>query len=347
MIAVPRLAVAVSLVVAGCGVGIVATTLLNPSPQQAAQSRQAPSLAAPTAVVTKQVLAQYVQGACTTTSVERQLRPPTLPAGRRYVVTTLDAGPGKRIKPGTLLLSVSDQPLVAYVSSVPFFRSLKQGDTGSDVKALERGLVAAKLLHTADNTLGADTAAVLARLNTAAGHPFRGIDLHHSVAVPAGSSVSSVPVAVGQVIGPHTVVLIVGSGTNQATCSVPASARVSTGTTLSLTDTDGAFKVRVVGITTSKDDPTQAEVTVEAAKPIPDGAQLKIPDGSATAPTLTVPAGAIAVSPSGTSVVRKITAGGTEDVEVKVGTSAGGWVQVSAAGLVAGDTVELQAAAKQ
>jgi hypothetical protein len=56
---------------------------------------------------------------------------------------------------------------------------------------------------------------------------------------------------------------------------------------------------------------------------------------------LTVPAGGIWVGPAGSFVVRKVVDGNVKSVRVRIGTTAGGYVEISGSGLAAGDEVEL------
>lgn len=63
---------------------------------------------------------------------------PAVTGSTRPVVTSVNVSVGENVSSGTLLGSISGQPIVVVKSSVPLYRALKIGDSGPDVLALER-----------------------------------------------------------------------------------------------------------------------------------------------------------------------------------------------------------------
>jgi len=77
--------------------------------------------------------------------------------------------PGSPITSGQVLLRVDERPLVALHTDVPLYRSLRAGDTGSDVDALQRELRELGHQVTADGKYGAATTRAVKKLFTDAG----------------------------------------------------------------------------------------------------------------------------------------------------------------------------------
>ena len=58
----------------------------------------------------------------------------------RAVVTRVAVEPGRTIHPGDLVATISDVPIIAMPDSIPFYRTIKKDDSGSDVLALQQTL---------------------------------------------------------------------------------------------------------------------------------------------------------------------------------------------------------------
>lgn len=86
---------------------------------------------------------------------------------------------------GGVLYRVADIPVRAVQGRTPFYRPLKAGMVGADVRQLSEALVAAKLLPAASNTFDEATAEAVKKWQTNARHPANGeVSLGELVAVP-------------------------------------------------------------------------------------------------------------------------------------------------------------------
>ena len=54
------------------------------------------------------------------------------------MVTRVAVEPGRTIHPGDLVATISDVPIIAMPDSIPFYRTIKKDDSGSDVLALQQ-----------------------------------------------------------------------------------------------------------------------------------------------------------------------------------------------------------------
>lgn len=336
----------------GCLLGVVGATFVTRSPQEAAASRQAPALAYPVAKVRRQVLADVIRVRCDPTSTQVQVAAPRLAPGRPAVVTTVGATRGRAVKTGDLLTVVSGVPVVAVVTSVPFYRDLGPGDRGPDVLALERSLVAAGRLRAANESFGRDTAAALAVLHRAGGSATRGLGgrlrLNSTVSVPGEMTVAQVMVGVGQVVDPKAPLMVLAGAGNALSCRMPAQVGLSVGQTLAVEGNDGGRPREVVvrSVGEPDQDTSQGEAVLapsDAGEPVAGGSVV-IPITVTPSPVLTVPMAALWTSADGKFSVRRLRGDGTGDgdaVGVQVGHVAGGHVEVSGAGLAEGQTVAL------
>lgn len=66
--------------------------------------------------------------------------PPASPEAARQVVTTLGVEPGQVVTPGSFLGSVGGRPVFLLADYVPFYRDLVIGDSGDDVRQLQKAL---------------------------------------------------------------------------------------------------------------------------------------------------------------------------------------------------------------
>jgi multidrug efflux pump subunit AcrA (membrane-fusion protein) len=334
-----RFQVAAVALALGCALGVGAASLFGTSPGDASAKRKAPDLPVPTARLVKQVLKEELQVPCQPRSQTTRVLPPPLPPGRPRVVTAIGVRVGQPVKTGDLLAVVSGVPTFAFVTRIPFYRDLGLGDTGPDVAALERALVAVGKLGKADSVFDSRTAAALSGLYARAGASARGLGgrvrLASSTSVPAASEVTEIDAAVGQVVTRGTPLMVLAARTPTATCRVPGTAAVSVGERLS---------IGVVRSVAAPDPASgQRDVVVALARPSASAepGNLVLPLRVTKTAVLTVPAGGIWVGPAGSFVVRKVVDGNVKSVRVRIGTTAGGYVEISGSGLAAGDEVEL------
>jgi peptidoglycan hydrolase-like protein with peptidoglycan-binding domain len=166
------LVVAVLAVMASAGGLLVATTIKSPA-QQAAQTKS-PGLTRLTAPVRRTVIRNVVQ-AEGMVSKPPQVSSLTGAGGGgqvgagsnvQQVVTKIFLRPGSFVRPGSVIIEVAGRPLFVFQGTVPAYRDLAPGETGSDVAQLQAGL--AELGYSA----GADASGVYGKGTAAAAAAF-------------------------------------------------------------------------------------------------------------------------------------------------------------------------------
>jgi hypothetical protein len=332
---------------AGCAVGIAVASLLGTSPGEARRARAIPQLPTPTVSVVEQVLRDEARAPCEPLSRVTEVMAPRLPAGTPRVVTSIGVRTGDTVGTGDHLATVSGVPILAFVTRIPFYRDLGVGDTGPDVAALERALVVAGKLARADSVFDGRTAqalkAIYATAHAATPPLTDQLRLASSVSLAKPSQVREVNVTVGQLVPPKQPLMVLGGRDSTLLCQVPQSVRVSAGDRLRLGDVPGQVVVRSVGAADQTSG--QREVVVAAPDDAALGRSLDvvIPLDATRGAVLTVPVGAIWTGADGTFVVRKVVDGRVQTVTVDIGTTAGGFAEISGEGLAAGDEVQLHA----
>jgi peptidoglycan hydrolase-like protein with peptidoglycan-binding domain len=167
----------VMLIAIGCAVlstaGLVSARFVK-SPLQVRVEASAPEPSVITAKVTRQVLSTTLvfRGAVGTAS--RLEVTPSLPqaaGANAAIVTAVRVHAGETIKAGGVLLEVAGRPLIALPGAVPTYRDLKPGDSGADVRQLQRALRSLGYFRaTADGTFGTATKDAVSRLYRAIGY---------------------------------------------------------------------------------------------------------------------------------------------------------------------------------
>jgi macrolide-specific efflux system membrane fusion protein len=131
------------------------------------------------------------------TLVKENVKP--LRAAAAGVVTSVGLTTGKPVKALTPLVTIDGAALYGIPSSYPLYRNLAEGDSGSDVAALQRALAAAG--HdpgSADGDFGSGTADALANWQADHGLDQTGrLDLSQFVSYQPGAVVDEVAVEVG------------------------------------------------------------------------------------------------------------------------------------------------------
>jgi Putative peptidoglycan binding domain len=168
--------VALAVLASGGGL-LLATTIKSPAELAAQTAPPAPTqLTVPVTrqVITSTVLAQGI------------VNPPTevsqLPAadngggggnGALPVVTKIFYKVGSIVEPGQVILEVAGRPFFALQGTVPAYRNLAPGETGTDVTQLQDGLESLGYSIGGDTlgTFGAGTAAAVSDFYTAIGYP--------------------------------------------------------------------------------------------------------------------------------------------------------------------------------
>lgn len=340
------LGVAVGVVV-GCLVGVGGALLITQSPQQAASERAAPTLPLVTAQVVSQQLVDATQVRCGYESRELPAVAPRA-AGRleSRVVTAIEVATGDTLRSGELVAAVSGEPLIAFVTDLPFYRDLSVGDRGPDVRALEEGLVVENRLERADDRFDSTTLAAVEAVYREAGWADRRRFVADAAwAVPAGSRVSAVQVAVGDTVEADTALVVAQSGDGRWQCRIPAGIDVQPGDTWEVSGGDEPATATVTDV--GRDEETRETVAtvtlpdaIAADTEVAATVVAQISDGE----VLTVPAGALFTAADSTAAVRVVAEETVREVPVATGVAAGGWVEVSGDGLAAGQTVQIRGA---
>lgn len=343
-VAAPVFVAVVSLSV----VVVAATVLLATNPQQAAQQRAAPQLPVPTATVESKRLQDSMEISC---ALDGEVRAAVAPTSARKlaVVTSISVKPGDELSSGRLVATVSNRPIVAFVSSIPFFRDLAIGDSGVDVEELERGLVQAGLLKTADRVFEEDSAQALGKIYRRAGlSGHTGFRLDGAWAVPLGSIVSSVPAGVGDVLQRTTPVVLAAGPAHAWKCEAPSSLAVQKAEKVAVS-IDGKAGEGIVRSVAIDEKAGGQSISITIPDEVPRGAEVRVTIvASQTAGEVpAIPAGALYGMTDGRSAIHKITTSGqVEEVPVEIGVVAGGWLEVTSPGVLSGDVIELHAAGR-
>ena len=136
------IAVAAMAVVASAGGLLISTSIKSPA--EVAAQTAAPGLTRLSVPVTRQVITGTVlaQGVVKPPPEVSQLAGGSSgsSSGALPVVTKVFRRAGSTIGPGSEIVEVAGRPLVAFLGSVPAYRSLVRGDSGTDVLQLQQGL---------------------------------------------------------------------------------------------------------------------------------------------------------------------------------------------------------------
>jgi multidrug efflux pump subunit AcrA (membrane-fusion protein) len=239
-----RLAIAFTVVsLLSLALGVAATSLIK-SPEQLAAETRPPAPTLLTATVTMGTIKQSLLVNGTVTPGRVVTFTPAAPAGMDAVVTAVPVHVGSEVTAGSLLLAVSDRPLVMLYGDVPLTRDLERGTRGPDVARLQDALRSAGFTITdASDTFGSTTAQALRALYKSIGY-----------AAPLGSG--------NQPIALRSELAIVPSGT--------------VGRVVSLTATIGSpVTIPAIGITTSNSVVT-AQLTVIDARELEVGTPVML-----------------------------------------------------------------------
>jgi peptidoglycan hydrolase-like protein with peptidoglycan-binding domain len=257
---------------------------------------------------------------------------------------------GSVVSSGGVLYRVDNQPVVLLEGTATLYRSLKVGDKGDDVLALETALAALgyDTNMTVDDSFTSVTATNLKAFQTAMGiDATGGLDLTTVVMHDGPVVVSTLVAAVGDSASSGTEILVMADEERDVTLSLePAQlTSIAVGDTVSVKLLDGSN--------------VDATVAFIAAAPASDGtfaltARLD-PSAKVSGDHLTVTVsysrvlakGALLIDPyalvlleGNRTVVRVVRAGGVSDVEVTVIATAGRSTAISSADLNEGDTIE-------
>jgi peptidoglycan hydrolase-like protein with peptidoglycan-binding domain len=368
------IAVVALAVVASVGGLLFSTTIKSPA-QQAAQSAPPPAtqLTAPVTrqVITGTVLAQGV--------VKHPAEVAQLPgadtgggaAGDLPVVTKIFLKRGRLVEPGNVIVEVAGQPLFVFQGSVPAYRNLVPGDSGTDVAQLQAGLeyLGYGIGSDTSGVFGSGTASAVAAYYTALGYPVPKV-----AAGPRGGSKPMVPLRdimfvprfparVVKVAGPvgheasgSLVTLSMGNPAIAGQLSPSDAALVKAGMAVTITDpaTGSARPGRIgpVGTRTqtagSISGGLYLAMKIDPSRPLPlsmigQDVSLTITAAHSAGPVLAVPEAAVFARADGRLYVTKMTGARSQvQVPVRVGVTGDGFVgitPVDGGTLAAGDRV--------
>jgi Putative peptidoglycan binding domain len=134
----------VALAVAASAGGLAVSTRIK-SPAELAARTRPPSLTLLTATVRWEVITNTVLAHGTVKQPPQMSGPASAPSGGGQgnalpIVTKIFLRPGRQVRPGTVILEVAGQPLFVLAGTVPAYRNLVPGESGSDVAELQENL---------------------------------------------------------------------------------------------------------------------------------------------------------------------------------------------------------------
>jgi peptidoglycan hydrolase-like protein with peptidoglycan-binding domain len=269
------------------------------------------------------------------------------------IVTALPAE-GATVRRGGVMYAVDGRPVVLFYAAAPFYRTLKPGDEGADVAALEANLAA--LGHrgfTADDSYTGATADAVRAWQESLGLPETGTaELGRVVVAPDAVRIGEVKAHLGdnaagpilQWTGSTRLVTVRLDVTEQRLAAVGAAASVNLPD-----DTVVDGQIATVGaVATATVQDNQTKVTVDVTVTVADQARLAAFDTAPVTVTLvsqrrdnvlTVPVSALVALAEGGYGLQLVSGGATRTVAVKTGLFASGRVEVTGPDLAEGLTV--------
>jgi hypothetical protein len=258
---------------------------------------------------------------------------------------------GDVIERGGTVYRLDQEKVPLLYGSIPLYRTLSAGSEGGDVKQLERNLRALGYTGvTVDDEYTSATAAAVEKWQEDLGRAETGVvKPGDAVVAPGARRVAELTGAPGAAASRGlltwtgtTRVVRVDLDTDYADLAKPGATA-----TVELPDGTGvAARITDIGTPTSKKKGDGAtlpvELTVTEQKKLGRYQVAKVDvdlAGETHRDVLAVPVNALVARPGGGYAVTAVTAAGTHYLPVKTGMFAGGYVEVSGAGVVAGLTV--------
>jgi len=353
--------VSIALVVAVAG-AIAARFVKSPAQQAAEQSPPPPSVI--TAPVVEQVLTKSVTVRGTvdvTTTVDVASRVAVSPA----IVTRLPVAAGDVVGAGQVVAEISGRPVFAMAGTVPAYRPLGSGDTGTDVDQLQQNLVDLGFLGSASGTFDYATQTAVGHLFKNAGYkaPDSGLEFGVIVFVPSlPATVGSVTARAGDDAGTSPLLsLRCGAPVVRAVVPAGQESGIVAGLPVAVSDEvnrrSGTGVVESVGAFTGQQTDANGLPAGQAGFPVTitvgdgiDGSwvgasvAVTITISSTPSAVLTVPIAAIQTDANGATYVDVVDGDVTRAVLVTTGVTADGYVEVTPASgsLRPGDKVVVQ-----
>lgn len=281
-------------------------------------------------------------------------------AARQNGTLTSVAAAGSTVQRGKPLYRVDDDPVVLLYGTMPAYRALSSGVTGSDVKQFEKNLWALGYRgFTVDRTYSSATAAAVRDWQDDLGRPETGrVDPEWIVYAPGAVRIDSLTGKAGDVAQPGAEVLTTTGTARVATVDLEVADQrlAKVGAAVQVTLPDGsAVPARITAAETvvvpgegQNEDTTNVEVTVAfPAGKSPKGLDQASVDVEFTAAerknVLTVPVAALLALAEGGYGVEVVDGATTRIVAVQTGLFAGGKVEVSGGGIAEGTVVGVPA----
>ena len=364
------LGIAVLAVTAAAG-GLVASTAIK-SPAQVAAQTKSPGATLLTAPVQREVVSQTVLAQGVAGEPAEISGPPVFgtgggtPAGSgagdpQPIVTRIFLPAGRTVHVAQPIVEVAGRPVFAVPGSVPAYRNLAPGESGTDVTQLQDGLDAAGYPVGSDTagTFGKGTEAAIARLYGAIGYSTpevttgpkadRGpmVPLDEILFVPRlPAHVVKIGARVGGLAPASLVTLAVGNPVIDGQIPASSAGLVRSGMKLSITNDLTGLSDRGTLLSVSHRTSTSGSIgggpyvraRIRPSRPlgvslIGQDVQITITTARSDGPVLTVPEAAVFAEPDGGTYVTTVSATGDQvRIRVRVGVTGNGLVQVTPLG---------------
>ena len=364
------LGIAVLAVTAAAG-GLVASTAIK-SPAQVAAQTKSPGATLLTAPVQRRIVSQTVLAQGVAGEPAEISGPPVFgtgggtPAGSgagdpQPIVTRIFLPAGRTVHVAQPIVEVAGRPVFAVPGSVPAYRNLAPGESGTDVTQLQDGLDAAGYPVGSDTagTFGKGTEAAIARLYGAIGYSTpevttgpkadRGpmVPLDEILFVPRlPAHVVKIGARVGGLASGSLVTLAVGNPVIDGQIPASSAGLVRSGMKLSITNDLTGLSDRGTLLSVSHRTSTSGSIgggpyvraRIRPSRPlgvslIGQDVQITITTARSDGPVLTVPEAAVFAEPDGGTYVTTVSATGDQvRIRVRVGVTGNGLVQVTPLG---------------
>ncbi len=350
----------VAVAAASAALGVVGTLLIK-SPAQIAADTAPPRATELTAAVTEGTITNTLFLAGTVAlgnSIAMAPKPPL--NGSDAVVTKVSIPIGGEFRAGSVVIEISDRPLIVLSSGIPLLRDLSVGMTGQDVQRFQEALRGAGL-RVADKSgyFGSFTAVAVKKLYQNAGYvaPTVGGQVLVSqseialIPMPGGGQVTALGAALGgtatgAVVTVTTLPPVISATVNPADA---ASLRIGTAVAVQIAGVSTEGSVSVIGVPAqsgSSGFETAVSVTSNTALPpasIGASAAISVNLAKDNKPGLKVPLSAVYSNASGGTSVTIVKNGKRGSIPVTITETGDGFAQVvdESETIVPGDRVRV------
>jgi hypothetical protein len=350
----------VGAAIASAALGVIGTLLIK-SPAQVAADTAPPRSTVLTAAVTEGTITNTLFLAGTVALGNNIAIVPKPPLnGLDAVITKLPVSIGGQFRAGSVVVEISDRPLIVLSSGIPLIRDLSIGMTGQDVQRFQDALREAGI-HVADKAgyFGQYTAAAVKKLYQNAGYvaPTMGGNVLVSrseialIPMPGDGQVTTLGAALGStptgaVVTVTTLPPVINATVNPADAT---SLSVGTAVTVRIAGVSTAGVVSLIGVPAQSGGSgfeTPVSVTSKTALPpasIGASASLSVNLAKGNKPGLKVPLSAVYSDASGGTSITVVRNGRRVSIPVTIAETGDGYVQIAdkAKTLVPGEKVRV------